>query len=58
MAGLVGRNEIGGLRPNHLSKTQLPSSLSAGRRQGDVDERYSAPVDRDSIGLGSHRSVA
>jgi len=28
----------------------------AGRKQGDVDERYSAAVDRDGIGLGSHRS--
>jgi hypothetical protein len=29
----------------------------AGRRQGDVDERYSAAVGRDGTGLGSHRSV-
>ena len=28
------------------------SPHSAGRRQGDVDERYSAAVDRDGIGLG------
>jgi len=27
------------------------SSHSAGRRQGDVDERYSAAVDRDGIGM-------
>ena len=30
---------------------------SAGRRQGDVDERCSAAVDRKIIGLGSHRIV-
>jgi len=30
---------------------------SAGRRQGDVDERCSAAVDRDVTGLGSHRTV-
>ena len=34
------------------------SCHSAGRRQGDVDERYSAALDRDDIGLGSHRPVA
>ena len=30
---------------------------SAGRRQGGEDERYSAAVDRDGTGLGSHPSV-
>ena len=34
------------------------SPHSAGRRQGGVDERYSAAVDRDGTWLGSHRSVA
>jgi len=33
------------------------SPNSAGRRQGDVDERYSAAVDRDGIGLGYISSV-
>ena len=51
---------------SRMKRKMIPTDLhrsgssphSAGRRQGDVDERYSAAVDRDGIGLGSHRSVA
>ena len=51
---------------SRMKRRMIPTDLHrsgssphpAGRRQGDEDERYSAAVDGDGIGLGSHRSVA
>ena len=38
--------------PTDLLRSSI-SLHSAGRKQGDGDERYSAAVDRDGTGLGS-----